>query len=94
MKCLGNNLVVIQGQKQSERRGILLPDSAQEDSPLAEVIAIGPGVQTIDVGDHVLIPMMTWLRVVHASRFDFEVGGKPALVLKEDEVQVVWPKGE
>jgi len=94
MKCLGNSLVVIQGQKQSERKGILLPDSAQENNPLAEVIAIGPGVQCIDVGDHVLIPMTTYVRIMHTGKFDLEIEGKPALVLKEDEIQVVYPKGE
>lgn len=98
MKCLGNALVVVQGKKQSERKGILLPDSAQEDSPLGEVIAIGPGVQQIDVGDHVLIPTMTWLRVMNTRKFDLmvEVNGEetPGLVLKEDEIAVVYPREE
>jgi co-chaperonin GroES (HSP10) len=94
MKVLGNNLVVVQGEKQSERKGILLPDAAQEASNRAEVIAIGPGVQQIDVGDHVLIPLMTLARLAHTHICDLMVNDKPALVLKEDEVAVVWEKDD
>lgn len=94
MKCLGNSLIVVQGRKVTERKGILLPDSVQEDSPLGEVIAIGPGVQQIDVGDHVLIPSDAYFRIMRSGKFDMEVDGKPALVLKEDQIQVVWPKEE
>ncbi len=92
MKCLGNSLVVVQGKKQSERKGILLPDTVQEDSNTGEVVAIGPGVQTIDVGDTVLIPVSTYVRIMHTQKFDLMVEEKPAVVLKEEDVQVIWPK--
>ncbi len=98
MKVLGNNLVVVQGEKQSERKGILLPDTAQEENCRGEVIAIGPGVQTIDVGDSVLIPLTTYARIMRMKAFDFAVTingeEKPAVVIPEDEIAVVWPKGE
>lgn len=98
MRCLGNSLVIVQGQKQSERKGILLSDSAQEDSNTGEVVAIGPNVQTIDVGDTVLIPGNTYVRIMHTGKFDLMVNvsgeEKPAMVLREDEIQVMWPKGE
>ena len=98
MKCLGDNIVVVQGERQTERKGILLPDSVQEDSPNGEVIAIGPEVRDIRVGDTILIPAAVWFRVMQTRKFDLtvEIDGteKPALVLKEEEIAVIWPKDE
>jgi co-chaperonin GroES (HSP10) len=93
---LGNNLVVVRGAKQGERRGILLPDTAQEESNTAEVIAIGPDVKYIRVGDTILVPMLTYVRVMQTRTFDLTVSvageEKPALVIKEEDVAVVWPQ--
>jgi co-chaperonin GroES (HSP10) len=76
----------------------LLPDTAQEENCRGEVIAIGPGVQQIDVGDMVLIPMTTYVRIMRAKAFDFAVTingeEKPAVVIPENEITVVWPKRE
>ena len=85
-------IVAIPGQKQSERKGILLPESAQESSPIAEVYAIGPNVQTIDVGDSILIPLLTQMRMMQTKVCDLLVDEKPAIIVKEEDVAVVWPR--
>ena len=92
MRALGNYLVVMPGEKASERKGILLPESAQEQSNQAEVVAVGPDVKHIAVGDTILIPMMTMARVAHTQAVDLMIEDKPALVLKEEDVAVVWPR--
>ena len=92
MKCLHDNLVIIRGENQSERKGILLPEGAREESNVGEVICIGPGVQQIDVGDTVLVPLLAMMRVKQTGIFDLMVDEKPALVLRESDVAVVWHK--
>jgi len=92
MKVLADNIVVIQGEKQTERKGILLPDSAQETSDRAEVVGAGPDVKHISVGDHILIPLMVRMRVSHTKACDMMFGEKPALVMSEKDVAVVWPR--
>jgi co-chaperonin GroES (HSP10) len=92
MKVLADNIVVVQGEKQTERKGILLPDSAQETSDRAEVVGVGPDVKDINVGDHILIPLMVKVRVSHTNACDMMFNDKPALVMKEEEVAVVWPR--
>jgi co-chaperonin GroES (HSP10) len=94
MKALGEFIVVMQGEKASERKGIFLPDSAQEQSNKAEVIAVGPDVKHIKVGDTILIPLLTLMRVANTHICDLMIDDRPALVLKEEDVAVVWPCGE
>ena len=92
MHVLGNNIVVIQGKKQSQRGNIVLPDTAQEDSPTGEVLAVGPDVKAIRPGDTVLIPLFTYARVIQTKRFDLMIEDKPALVIDAKDVAVVWPR--
>jgi len=94
MKCLSDNIIVIRGENQSERKGILLPDSAQEESNRGEVICIGPDVKSLKVGDTVLVPLLAMMRVKQTGIFDLMVNEKPALVLNESDVAVVWPQDE
>lgn len=91
MRALGNYLVVMQGEKAAERKGILLPDTAQETSNKAEVLAVGPDVKNIKVGDTVLIPLMVLVRLSHTQVCDLMIDDKPALVLDANDVAVVWP---
>lgn len=91
LRALGNYLVVMQGEKAAERKGILLPETAREASNKAEVVAAGPNVQNIKVGDTVLIPLMTLARLAHTQVCDFMIDDKPALVLDANDVAVVWP---
>jgi len=92
MQALGSFLVVMPGEKASERKGIFLPESAQEQSNRAEVVAVGPDVKHIAVGDTILIPMMTLARVARTQAVDLMIEDKPALVLSEADIAVVWPK--
>lgn len=92
LQARGEFIVALPGKKQNERRGILLPDSAQEDSPIAEVYAVGPDVKTVKVGDSILIPMLTQMRMIQTKYCDLFVDEKPAIVVKEEDVAVVWPK--
>lgn len=96
MRCRQDYVVVIQGEKQTERRGIVLPDMAQEDSFKGEVIAVGPDVEDIEIGDHILIPISAYVRVMRTQKFDFSVSidgeDKPAIVVKAEEIAVVWPR--
>ena len=91
MRALGSFLVVMPGEKASERKGILLPESAQEQSNRAEVVAVGPDVKNIAVGDTILIPMIALARVAHTQAVDLMIEDKPALVLSEADIAVVWP---
>jgi len=90
----GNNIVVMQGEKAGERKGILLPDSAQEAATIGEVIAVGPEVVDIEVGDTILIPLIVQMRLMHTQVCDMVIEDKPALVIDAKDVAVVWPKDE
>ena len=94
MNCLHDNIIVVCGENQSERGGILLPDSAQEESNRGEVICIGPDVKSLKVGDTVLVPLLAMMRVKQTGIFDLTIDEKPALVLNESDVAVVWPQDE
>jgi len=99
MKCLHDNMVIVREKSDAEKNGILLPEAAREQKLRAEVICIGPGVQHVQVGDKVLIPMLTAMRMRQTGICDLEVEltpGKPepALVVKEEDVAVVWLKNE
>jgi len=94
MKCLNGNIIIVRGENQSERRGIILPESSQEESNIGEVICIDESITTVAVGDTVLVPLLTMMRVMQTKMFDLTVDGKPALVVKEEDISVVWPKDE
>lgn len=92
-RCREDFVVLVPGEKQSERKGILLPEQAQEDNPIAEVYAVGDRVEDIEVGDHVVVPMMTQMRLAKSNCVDFFIeDSKPALVVKAEEIAVVFEK--
>jgi co-chaperonin GroES (HSP10) len=95
MKCLNDFVVAIPGEKETQKKGILLPEGAQEDSPIAEVVAVGGFAEAdygINVGDHILIPLMTQMRLMQTKCCDLMIDDKPAIVVKAEDVAVVWPK--
>ena len=94
MKCMNGNIIIVRGENQSERKGILLPESAQEESNIGEVICIDESINTIDVGDTVLVPLLTMMRVRQTHMFDLVVDGKNALVISADDIAVIWRKDE
>ncbi|MCP4541709.1 MAG: hypothetical protein GY832_31645 [Chloroflexi bacterium] len=86
--------MLIREKNEAVEKGILLPDSAQKESKRGEIVCVGPDVQTLDVGDRVLVPLLTMMRVMQTGAFDLEHEGEPALVVKEEDVAVVWRRGE
>lgn len=92
MQAMGDFIVVMPGEAASERKGILLPAAAREQSNRAEVVAVGPEVKNIRCGDMVLVPLGVLARVAHTQTVDMMIDDKPALIMQEKDVAVVWPK--
>ncbi len=72
----------VEGERRS-RSGILIPATAHVSRRLAwaEVVAVGPHVRTIKVGDKVLFNP--------DDRFEVEVHGGEYLILRERDVNAV-----
>ncbi len=83
---LADRVLAQQPQAEGERRsraGILIPATAQVSRRLlwAEVIAVGPHVRTIKVGDKVLFNP--------EDRFEVEVQGDEYVILRERDIHAV-----
>jgi chaperonin GroES len=83
---LSDRVLVLQPQSEGERRsrsGILIPATAQVSRRLAwaEVVAIGPHVRSIKVGDKVLFNP--------EDRLEVEVKGDEFVILRERDVHAV-----
>jgi chaperonin GroES len=83
---LADRVLAHQPQSEGERRsrsGILIPATAQVSRRLlwAEVVAVGPHVRTIKVGDKVLFNP--------EDRFEVEVHGDEYVILRERDVHAV-----
>jgi chaperonin GroES len=81
-----DRLLVQLPQADGERRsrsGILIPATAQVGRRLAwaEVVAAGPSVRTIEIGDRVLFNP--------EDRFEVEVQGEEYLILRERDIHAV-----
>ena len=86
IKMLNDRILVDIGREEGERRssgGILIPATAQVGKRLtwAEVIAIGPNVRNMELGDHVLFNP--------EDRYEVEVGGDDYLILRERDIHAV-----
>jgi len=90
MECLGNNVVIVREKSADVERGIVLPDSAKKESKRGQVVCAGPECKRLKVGDKILVPLLTMMRVMQTGAFDLEYEGEPALVVKEEDVAVVW----
>lgn len=87
IKPLGNRLVVKRLKAQTTKKGILLPDTAQEKPREGHVVAVGPGktnesghLETLSIkeGDRVLFGSYAGTEVKHDDE-DY-------LILSEDDV--------
>lgn len=58
--------------------GIYLPDKAQERPKLAKVVAIGPKVKQVKVGDQIIYEEF--------SGTNIKLGGKEYVIVKEEKV--------
>ena len=86
IKMLNDRIMVDMDRQEGERRstgGILIPATAQVGKRLAwaEVIAVGPNVRAMELGDHVLFNP--------EDRYEVEVGGDDYLILRERDIHAV-----
>jgi chaperonin GroES len=86
IKMLNDRVLVQIPQAEGERRsrsGILIPATAQMGKRLtwAEVVAAGPNVRSIEVGDQVLFNP--------EDRFEVEVRNEEYLILRERDIHAV-----
>lgn len=81
-----NDRVLVRAQTEGERSsrgGILIPATAQTSKRLAwaEVVAAGPNVRSMEVGDQVLFNP--------EDRYEVEVRGEDFIILRERDVHAV-----
>ena len=86
VKMMSDRILVQLPQNEGERKsrgGILIPATAQVSKRLAwaEVVAIGPHVRTMQVGDQVLFSP--------EDRYEVEVRGDEYLILRERDIHAV-----
>jgi chaperonin GroES len=86
IKMLNDRVLVQANVPEGERRttgGILIPATAQMSKRLAwaEVVAVGPNVRAMQVGDRVLFNP--------EDRYEVEVRGEDYIILRERDVHAV-----
>lgn len=86
IKMLNDRILVQTDTEEGERRssgGILIPATAQVGKRLAwaEVVAAGPNVRAMEVGDQVLFNP--------EDRYEVEVRGRDYIILRERDVHAV-----
>lgn len=86
IKMLNDRILVDMTAEDGERRstgGILIPATAQMGKRLvwAEVVAIGPNVRSMEIGDTVLF--------APEDRYEVEVRGADYIILRERDVHAV-----
>ena len=89
IKMLNDRVLVKLGTAEGERRtttGILIPATAQMSKRLAwaEVVAVGPNVRSLELGDQVLFNP--------EDRYEVEVRGDDYIILRERDVHAVASK--
>lgn len=89
IKMLSDRVLVQLGAAEGERRsasGIVIPATAQMSKRLAwaEVVAVGPNVRAMELGDQVLFNP--------EDRYEVEVRGEDYVILRERDVHAVASK--
>lgn len=89
IKMLNDRILVQIEGPDGERKstgGILIPATAQVGKRLAwaEVVAVGPSVRTMELGDRVLFNP--------EDRYEVEVGGSDYIILRERDIHAVAAK--
>jgi len=76
---LADRVVAVREEAKTQTAsGLYLPDSSKEKPVLAEVVATGPTVTTLKVGDKIIYK--------EYSTTELKIDGKEYLVLKEEDV--------
>jgi chaperonin GroES len=86
IKMMNDRLLVKIPREEGERRssgGILIPATAQMAKRLvwAEVMALGPNIRSVEVGDRVLFSP--------EDRYEVEVRGEDYIILRERDIHAV-----
>ena len=86
IKMLNDRIMVCIEQTEGERKssgGILIPATAQTSKRLAwaEVVAAGPNVRSMEIGDQVLFNP--------EDRYEVEVRGTDYIILRERDIHAV-----
>ncbi|MEO8691836.1 MAG: co-chaperone GroES [Candidatus Saccharimonas sp.] len=79
IKPLADRVVAVREKaKEKTASGIYLPEAAKEKPVLAEVVAVGPDVKGVKVGD----------KVIHKSysATEITIGNVEYLILKEEDI--------
>jgi len=74
-------------EKESQRGGIIIPDSAKEKPQQAEVVAVGSG-KLMEDGQRASIDVKAGDRILFGkySGSDVKIDGEEYLILREDEI--------
>lgn len=79
IKPLADRVVAVREQAQSQTAsGIYLPDNSKEKPVLAAVVAVGPDVKSLTVGDKIIYK--------EYSTTELKIDGKEYLIVKEEDV--------
>jgi len=96
MKALHDYVILGLGGKDTRSvGGIFIPADAQEVSDKCTVLAVGPEVGTLKVGDVVQKPDVTAVKFRKGVGFDFELpDGTQCITVKEEDVAVIWVESD
>ena len=79
IKPLADRVVAVREQAQTKTAsGIFLPDNAKEKPVLATVVAIGPDVKSLAIGDKIVYK--------EYSTTELKIDDKEYLIVKEEDV--------
>jgi len=82
IRPLGDKIVAVKpNAKPQTASGIYLPDSAQEKSVVARVVAVGPEVKAIKKDDYIVYKEYTTT--------DLKINNQEYLILKEEDVLAI-----
>ena len=79
IKPLADRVVAVREEVQAKTTsGLYLPDNAKEKSVIAKVVAVGPRVTSLKIGDRIVYK--------EYSTTDLKIDNKDYLIVKEEDV--------
>jgi chaperonin GroES len=79
IKPLADRVVAVREEAQTKTAsGLYLPDNAKEKPVIAKVVAVGPDVKSLKVGDRIVYKEYTTT--------DLKINDKEYLIVKEEDV--------
>lgn len=87
IKPLADRVVAVREEAQSKTAsGLYLPDAAKEKPTLAKVVAVGPEVKYVKVGDRIVYKQYA------ESLVELKVDGKEYIIIRESGVAATIAK--